>query len=112
MISGAIIMPLVIHFVSFGKIRAIVTWKLLDTFVSVFLAVLWFNAFSGFMHAWLDPKTPSPAFMALIGLAEFVVLYVGVIVLSFMLKQRRLVMGAFVAIGAHYIAFAGVHSTG
>jgi len=111
MIATSVMLPITVHFVCFGTIRAVLTWKLLDTSVAVFLAVLWFNAFGALIHAWLDPRKPTPEILALVGLVKLVILYIGVLVCSFWLRNNRLVMAAFVAIGAQYVSFAGIHTS-
>jgi len=112
MLAAATIIPLIAQFLLYGGIRTMLTWRLLDTFTAVFLAVLWFNAFGTIVHAIVNPYHPSPHIMALISCGEFLLLYLLVLAFGFWFKKNKLISGAFICCGTHYVSFAGVSSTG
>lgn len=107
LIAGAIIIPLVIGMVLEEGTLGNLTFRLLDTFTSIFLAVLWFNTFSSIViegnRLWRIPY-----FVEVFSAIQVFVLYIIANAIAYLWRNNHLRMTTFCSIGAHFIAFAGI----
>lgn len=104
LIAGAVLIPLVTYMgMEDGTIQYL-TLKMLDTFTSIFLAVLWFNAFRQLVHYFeLRRSTELVA-----GLLQFVALYIIALVIANITRDKKMALVTFCSCAAHYVAFSGV----
>mmetsp|Transcript_29323 Transcript_29323/g.57394 ORF Transcript_29323/g.57394 Transcript_29323/m.57394 type:complete len:586 (-) Transcript_29323:119-1876(-) len=107
LVAGAIIIPLVIGMILSEGVLGELTFRLLDTFTSIFLAVLWFNTFSSILKL-ITSFTKIPFCVEVFSAIQVFVLYVIANVVAFLWRNNHLRMTTFCSIGAHFIAFAGI----
>jgi len=107
LIAGAIIIPLVIGMTLEDGVLGHLTIRLLDTFTSIFLAVLWFNMFSSVVIA-INSAVKIPYFIEVFSAIQVFVLYAIANVIAYLWRNNHLRMTTFCSIGAHFIAFAGI----
>lgn len=107
LIAGAIIIPLVIGMTLEEGVLGHLTIRLLDTFTSIFLAVLWFNMFSSVGMA-CSSAVKIPYFIEVFSAIQMLVLYGIANVIAYLWRNNHLKMTTFCSIGAHFIAFAGI----
>jgi hypothetical protein len=86
------------------------TMKMLDTFVSIFLAVLWFSAFNQLIRtfkvwAWF------PFAGEVVCFVQVMVLYFVAMAVAWLWRDKQMQLTTFTVCGAHYIAFAGIGAT-
>mmetsp|Transcript_33532 Transcript_33532/g.71266 ORF Transcript_33532/g.71266 Transcript_33532/m.71266 type:complete len:696 (+) Transcript_33532:66-2153(+) len=87
------------------------TMKMLDTFISIFLAVLWFNCFAQFLETF-NVKDAFPGAAELASVTQVTLLYVLALVIAWLWRNKTMALTTFCGCGAHYIAFAGISATG
>jgi len=106
-----VVIPIVIFMaLSPGPISDLVL-KLVDTSISIFLAVLWFSAFSGVMDSQPVHRL-FPFAEEVFVVVQVLVLYTLVMAVAYVWRDKELRLAAFGGCGAHYVAFAGIHATG
>ncbi|CAK0897124.1 unnamed protein product [Prorocentrum cordatum] len=86
------------------------TMKMLDTFVSIFLAVLWFSAFNQFIRTF-KVGTWFPFAAEVVCFVQVMVLYYVAMTVAWLWRDRQVHLTTFTVCGAHYIAFAGIGAT-
>jgi len=94
-LGSAFVLPLVFALAQHHA-TAPFTWKLLDEFLAVFLAVIWFNAFG----ASLQGLT--------VELLHFLVLYLGVYCLFWRLRRKPVLLHGVCSIACHFVSFSAI----
>jgi len=107
LIATVVIVPIVMFMAMSDWLIATLTFKMLDTFVSIFLAVLWFNTFAQFLDTF-DIKQAFPLAAEFFALLQCLVLYGIALAIAYLWRDERLTMTTFCSVGAHFIAFAGI----
>jgi len=87
------------------------TLKMIDTFTSIFLAVLWFNTFTQFMVTF-EIAEAFPCARELISFIQVVALYAIANFIAYLWKDDTMRVTTFCSCGAHMIAFAGIAASG
>lgn len=111
LVSGVIIMPVVISMTLSKGALGEISVKMVDTFISIFLAVLWFNFFhtavhvSGIRHAF-------PFAEQIVGLVFLGTLYSTALGVAYYFRESEVTLPVFCGMGAHFIAFAGIQACG
>jgi len=93
-----------------GKVREL-TLKMLDTFTSIFLAVLWFNTFQQFLITF-NLRTLFPGANIVLAVCNVIILYFIAQAISWLWRDETMRLTTFCSCGAHFIAFAGINATG
>jgi len=83
------------------------TLRLIDNFVSIFLAVMWFQAFDEFLK--INNFSSTHKFIGAI--IHVLILFVLVNVLANVLRGQQVSLLVFTTIGAHYLSFAAIHAS-
>lgn len=102
--------PLVVWMALSEGLLGTLTMKMLDTFVSIFLAVLWFSAFNQVVrtfHIWAW----FPFAAEVVCLVQVMVLYFVAMTVAWLWRDKQMQLTTFTVCGAHYIAFAGIGAT-
>jgi hypothetical protein len=99
--------PLVVSMALEPGVMGMLTMKMLDTFVSIFLAVLWFSAFDQAVKTF-RVATWFPFAAEVVCLLQVVVLYCLAIWVAWTWKDKQMALTTLTVCGAHYIAFAGI----
>jgi len=111
LIAGIVIIPLVLFMALHNSPVADLVIRMIDTFISIFLALLWFNAFSCFLKlSFLQDSIPYHE--EILSLLQAFVLYAIVIIFAYYWREKENRLLIFCGCGAHYIAFAGISVTG
>jgi hypothetical protein len=102
--------PLVVWMALSEGLLGTLTMKMLDTFVSIFLAVLWFSAFNQLIRtfkvwAWF------PFAGEVVCFVQVMVLYFVAMAVAWLWRDKQMQLTTFTVCGAHYIAFAGIGAT-
>lgn len=85
--------------------------KLVDTSISIFLAVLWFSAFSALLGT-RRVHDMFPYAEEVFALLQVVALYVIMMVVAYFWRDKEMRLVTFAGCGAHYVAFAGIRAIG
>merc|ERR1719259_217785 len=93
-----------------GRVHEL-TMKMLDTFTSIFLAVLWFNTFRQFLETF-HVADAFPGAAGIAGFLQVVMLYCIAMVIAWMWRDSKMRVTTFCSCGAHFIAFAGIAASG
>lgn len=112
LVAAVIMIPLMISMAMDPGVIGTLTYMLLDTFVSIFLAVLWFNAFSHLVEFFHRRGLDSYVSPDVVAVVQVCVLYVIAMVISYMWRNNEMRLLTFCSCGAHYIAFAGIYASG
>lgn len=81
--------------------------NLVDYFISIFLAVMWFQAFDEFLK--INNFSSTHKFIGAI--LHVVILFVLVQTFAYFLRGKEIHLLVFTTIGAHYLSFAAIHSS-
>eukprot|EP00933_Yihiella_yeosuensis_P062068 TRINITY_DN649_c0_g2_i1.p1 TRINITY_DN649_c0_g2~~TRINITY_DN649_c0_g2_i1.p1 ORF type:complete len:1064 (+),score=260.91 TRINITY_DN649_c0_g2_i1:104-3295(+) len=111
LIASVVLMPLVVFMVLTDSIVAELTMKMLDTFISIFLAVLWFNCFTQALVTFEVAKM-FPYATEVFGLVQILALYAIAMAIAYMWRDEKKTLITFCSCGAHYIAFASISTAG
>lgn len=107
LIATVVIVPIIMFMAMSDWIIATLTFKMLDTFVSIFLAVLWFNTFAQFLDTF-NIKEAFPLAREFFSLVQCLVLYAIALAIAYLWRNEKLTMTTFCSVGAHFIAFSGI----
>lgn len=99
--------PAVAHMVLAGGTLKQVTLKMLDTFVSIFLAVLWFNFFSQIITTFRINEA-FPYATEVVSTLIMIALYGIANVIVYIWRDEEMRVMIFMGVGAHFIAFEGI----
>jgi len=102
--------PLVVSMALSEGLLGTLTMKMLDTFVSIFLAVLWFSAFNQIIRTF-KVGTWFPYAGEVVCFVQVVVLYFAAMTVAWLWRDKHMQVTTFTVCGAHYIAFAGIGAT-
>eukprot|EP00933_Yihiella_yeosuensis_P064267 TRINITY_DN6762_c0_g3_i1.p1 TRINITY_DN6762_c0_g3~~TRINITY_DN6762_c0_g3_i1.p1 ORF type:complete len:643 (-),score=111.45 TRINITY_DN6762_c0_g3_i1:313-2241(-) len=111
LISTVVLVPLVVGMALAEGLVAELTMKLLDTFVSIFLAVLWFNCFTQALVTFEVAKA-FPYAEEAFGIFQILALYAIANLVAYLWRDEKMTLITFCSCGAHYIAFAGIGVSG
>jgi len=111
LVGAVVLIPSVMYMALHGGVLSDLTLKMLDTFVSIFLAVLWFNTFAQFLETF-EVKRMFPHASELFSLIQVVVLYLIANFIAWLWRNKTLHLTTFCTCGAHFIAFAGIGAGG
>lgn len=107
MLATVTLVPLVVSMVlSDGRLHEL-TMKMLDTFTSIFLAILWFNTFRQFLETF-DVVKFFPGAREVFLFLQILVLYIIAMVVAWLWRDSKMRVTTFCSCGAHFIAFAGI----
>jgi len=87
------------------------TFKMLDTFISIFLAVLWFNCFSQALVTF-EVASFFPHAEEVFGLVQVLSLYAISMLVAYLWRDEKKKLITFCACAAHCIAFSGISASG
>jgi len=108
LLASVILLPSIFMLVtSEDRLIRLNTLNLIDFFISIFLAVMWFQAFDEFLK--IDNFSSTHRFIGAI--IHVVILMVVVQVLAYFLREKKISLLVFTTIGAHYLSFAAIHSS-
>jgi len=107
LIATVVIIPIVMYMAMSDWLIATLTFKMLDTFTAIFLAVLWFNTFSQFLDTF-DIKEAFPLAREFFSTLQCLVLYGIALSIAYFWRNETLAMTTFCSVGAHFIAFSGI----
>lgn len=110
LVSSVVVLPSVVYMALSDSKLAEYTIKMLDTFISIFLAVLWFNCFSQFMTTF-HVHDMFPYARECFSLIQMVVMYGIAQVIAYINRDKKLALFTFCTTGAHYIAFTGISAS-
>lgn len=108
--TTAVMIPLVISMALSEGLLGTLTMKMLDTFVSIFLAVLWFSAFNQLIRTF-RVGTWFPYAGEVVCFVQVMVLYCVAMTVAWLWRDKQMQLTTFTVCGAHYIAFAGIGAT-
>lgn len=111
LISVVVLVPAVLHMALSDGIMAHLTLKMVDTFVSIFIAILWFTVFSQVVKTF-ELRDSFPMGVEICGFINVLVLYVIAVGVAKFIKDDEVTMATFCGCGAHYIAFTGMGAGG
>jgi hypothetical protein len=103
--ATTILLPWAFSMIMYGGVVSKLTWRFVDFFVSVFLAILWFGAFSDVLNLRYFVRSFSPTALTII---QVFILYVLAMTIAYFLRDNQFRLLAFAGCGAHYVAFAGI----
>lgn len=111
LVFAVIIVPFVLYLILAGDSVSDMIITMIDIFISLFIAMLWFCAFSCIL---LASKSLSHMRYAEEVLAMFQALFMYAVVVgsAYGLKDTHNQLAIFCGCGAHYVAFAGIRATG
>jgi len=72
------------------------TWKLLDEFLAIFLAVIWFSAFGASVQGLT------------VEILHFLVLYLGIYCVFWRLRRKPVLLHAICSIACHFVSFSAM----
>jgi len=105
--STTCLVPWVFSLIMYGGIVSKLTWRFVDFFTSVFLAILWFGAFNDIFTLSFFTDYASPLVIIIL---QVFVLYFLAMFIAYQLKDNQFRLVTFASCGAHYVAFAGIAS--
>lgn len=108
LVAAVIVIPLVVSMVMGEHVLRELTIKMLDTFISVFLAILWFNTFRTFIKV-TGLGTLFPYAHEIFSFVQIIMLYMIANVVAYMWQDDAMRLTTFCSCGAHFIAFAGIN---
>jgi hypothetical protein len=107
LLAAAWMIPAVAHMVLAGGTLGQVTLQMLDTFVSIFLAVLWFNCFQQIITTFrINEAFPYAA--EVVNTLLMIVLYGVANVIAYTWRNEEMQLMVFCGVGANFIAFQGI----
>jgi hypothetical protein len=108
MMAGILFPPVVVEFATGGGIRTKLTLRMLEAFITIFVAVLWFSAFDKIMHvADLEGHH-----VVLTGILNVCFLFLVATVAAWGFRRSDVAISIFLACGAHFVGFAACHTAG
>lgn len=111
LMASVILIPTVVSLaLSEGRLQEL-TLKMLDTFTSIFLAVVWFNTFQQILET-SHVADAFPLATDLIALVQVIALYMVAMYIAWLWRGHTMGVSTFCNCGAHFIAFAGIAAAG
>eukprot|EP00933_Yihiella_yeosuensis_P064265 TRINITY_DN6762_c0_g1_i1.p1 TRINITY_DN6762_c0_g1~~TRINITY_DN6762_c0_g1_i1.p1 ORF type:complete len:1002 (-),score=247.76 TRINITY_DN6762_c0_g1_i1:353-3358(-) len=111
LVASVVLIPIVVFMALSDSIVAELTLKMLDTFISIFLAVLWFNCFTQALVTF-EVAQMFPYAEEVFGLVQILALYAIAMVIAYLWRDEKKTLITFCSCGAHYIAFASISTAG
>lgn len=110
LIFAIVFVPLVIYMALSEGTMSFLVLRLVDTTISIFLALLWFNTFSVIVHHEVVHAL-FPYAEEVFAVAQVVILYAVVLVVAYVWRDKDVRLMTLGSCGAHYVAFAGISAT-
>jgi len=107
-ITTILLVPIFTEFAMHSGRLGQFTFRLIDTFISVFIAVMWFSAFDKLLR-FRDFEEHHKVLSAVLHLLFLLVLANA---LAWTLRGQRVRLAALVTCGGHYVGFAACHAAG
>jgi len=107
-IATVLLVPIFTEFAMHNGRLGQFTFRLIDTFISVFIAVMWFSAFDKLMR-FHDFEEHHKVLSAVLHLLFLLVLANA---LAWTLRGQKVRLAALVTCGSHYVGFAACHAAG
>lgn len=111
MVSVVVFAPILIAMSLSPGALGYLTLKMIDTFVSIFIAILWFNVFAQVIETF-DLRENYPMATEIVCLGHVFVLFAIAVVGTRFLQDDEVGMTTFSSCGAHYIAFSTIGAGG
>jgi hypothetical protein len=105
--ASVIMLPVGVYMLMSGGQLGKVTLQMLDTFISIFLAVLWFNFFETAMR-FSGVRRAFPGAEQIVAILHLFALYGIAVFIAYLWRDHHMSLVTFCSCGAHYIAFAGI----
>jgi hypothetical protein len=108
MMAGILFTPVVLEFATGGGIRAKLTLRMLEAFITIFVAVLWFSTFDKTLKvAGLEGHH-----VVLAGIVNVCLLFLLATVVAWGFRRSEMSIAIFLACGAHFVGFSTCHLAG
>jgi len=108
MMASILFTPVVMEFAAGGGIRAKLTLRMLEAFITIFVAVMWFSVFDKLLHvAGLEDHH-----IVLAGILNVCFLFLVATLVSWAFRRSDMAIAIFLACGAHFVGFAACHLSG
>mmetsp|Transcript_91479 Transcript_91479/g.191213 ORF Transcript_91479/g.191213 Transcript_91479/m.191213 type:complete len:645 (-) Transcript_91479:583-2517(-) len=111
LIAAVVLMPIGLSMALMPGLVQELTLKMVDTFISIFLAVLWFNCFTQFLVSFKIAQAFTLA-AEILSFGQIVILYIIANIVAYLWKDDDMRVTTFCSCSAHFIAFAGIAATG
>jgi hypothetical protein len=108
MMSGILFTPVVIEFATGKGIRAKLTMRMLEAFITIFVAVMWFSSFDKFLHV----ANLEGHHVVLAGVLNVCFLFLLATIVSWGFRRSDVALAIFLACGAHFVGFSACHLAG
>eukprot|EP00933_Yihiella_yeosuensis_P067410 TRINITY_DN721_c0_g1_i3.p1 TRINITY_DN721_c0_g1~~TRINITY_DN721_c0_g1_i3.p1 ORF type:complete len:503 (+),score=95.26 TRINITY_DN721_c0_g1_i3:64-1509(+) len=107
LIATVVLVPLVVYMALEDGILSELTMKLIDTFISIFLAILWFNCFSTALKTF-GVSTMFAYAEEVFGVVQIIILYAIANFIIHKVRDDKKACITFSGCAAHYIAFVAI----
>lgn len=108
MMASILFTPVVVEFAAGGGIRQKLTLRMLEAFITIFVAVLWFSTFDKFLRvAGLEGH-----YAVYSGIANVCFLFLVATVVAWGFRRSEMSISIFLACGAHFVGFSTCHLAG
>mmetsp|Transcript_17919 Transcript_17919/g.56465 ORF Transcript_17919/g.56465 Transcript_17919/m.56465 type:complete len:510 (+) Transcript_17919:88-1617(+) len=111
LIFAVMVAPVVLYMALSGGTMSFLTLKLVDTTISIFLALLWFSAFSTLLNSRQVHALFAYA-EEVFALLQVMMLYVIVSYIAYLWRDKDVRLMTLGSCGGHYVAFAGIRAAG
>jgi hypothetical protein len=95
-----------LEFALAGGVRSTLMFRLMESFLTIFVAVLWHSAYDKVIHHW---EVGNKAHWAL---GNLCFLFVFVTLVGWAIRRKRVLLACFCGCGAHFVGFAACHTAG
>lgn len=110
LVSTVVLAPVMIYLAAGDGTISKLTLKMLDIFVSIFLAVLWFNVFSQFQISF-DLKNMFDGAEIVLGIMQCLLMYFISLFVAYVWRDAKMSLITFCTCAGHYVAFAGISAS-
>lgn len=111
LIATVVLVPLVMWMALEDGLVSQLTFKMLDTFISIFLAVLWYNCFAQALVTF-EVASMFPYAAEVFGLVQVLTLYGVSMAVAYQWRDDKKKLITFCCCAAHCIAFSGISFSG
>jgi hypothetical protein len=108
MMSGILFTPVVLEFATAGGIRQKLTLRMIEAFLTIFVAVMWFSAFDKFLHV----ANLEGHHIVIAGILNMCLLFMLATIVSWGFRRSDIALSIFLACGAHFVGFSACHAAG
>mmetsp|Transcript_29833 Transcript_29833/g.80765 ORF Transcript_29833/g.80765 Transcript_29833/m.80765 type:complete len:559 (-) Transcript_29833:120-1796(-) len=111
LIFAVVVIPILLYMAMTEGTVSFLVLKLVDTTISIFLALLWFSAFSTILQSdYVHSLFPYAE--EVFAITQVFVLYAMVMLIAYLWRDKDVRLMTLSSCGAHYVAFAGIRATG